>query len=160
MRFEQMTFEEQIKSLTRLHKRINKDFFDNKLKTIHIDIASIKTEEHPDGIAKFTRNAVLFDQKTKSAYLGECICFAWELVDCMAELKTQKEQALVAGGVMLHEMVHQYCFENGIDDTNHGGRWEETAREHNLISIYRDGKQIEDNPSETARLWFYNFYRL
>lgn len=160
MRFEKMDYKQQKKSLYRLHKHINRDFFDNGLKPIEITVENINKGDRPDNFACFSRNAVLVDRKTMTAYEGEKISFSWELVDYMAEQKTQKMQALIAGGIMLHEMVHQYCYENGIDDTNHGGGWEEAAREHNLISIYQDGEQVEDHPTENAETLFYCLYRL
>lgn len=151
---------QQIKALYRLHKRINHDFFDNGLKLIEINIENTNKGDRPDNFACFSRNAILVNRETMTVYQGEKISFSWELLDYMAEQKTQKMQALIASGIMLHEMVHQYCFENGIDDTNHSGGWEEAAKEHNLISIYQDGEQIEDHPTEHAEMLFYSFYRL
>ena len=45
---------------------------------------------------------------------------------------------------MLHEMVHQYCRANGIDDKgDHDDQWYEIARQHGLEHIVDDGTEWE-----------------
>lgn len=159
MRFEQMPHAAKIKTMHRLHRFINKEFFDNKLQEIYLTIENLN-KNNDDVWAGFSRNAYLFNPETKTAYQSMKIAFAWEFEEYLAEQKTQKMQALIMGHIMLHEMIHQYCYESGLDDSNHGGDWEQAAEEHLLHSIYRDGQCVEEKLSTSAEILFYNFFRL
>ena len=131
MRFEQLPHLSQIKTLERLHKYINQNLFENKLSKIDMDIVNIHTK---DAFGMFSTNDIV----------GNRIAISYEMIDVLSQLKYQKEQALCLGAVILHEMIHQYCYENNIDDSNHGGMWYETAKEHGLISIYENGELVRE----------------
>ena len=133
MRFEVLTYSEKIKVLKRLHGYINKNLFDNSLKEILLDIENLSKEEDLYGSFSFG-----------SDLLPEKISISHELIDNVKRLKTQREQVLLLGAVVLHEAIHQYCFENGLDDEDHAGQWRETAEKHGLISIYESGKLIKE----------------
>ena len=159
MRFEQMEFERKIKTMRKFHKRINRDFFNGKLKNIALDIANTNKGQMPDNVAMFTPSALSVNRETLEASFVEKISFAHEFIEIIAEQKTQREQAFAIATVMLHEMIHQYCYENGLDDENHSGEWEKTAYEHGLISIYRNGKLIEEY-ARPATEWIISLYGL
>lgn len=141
MRFEKLDFPEQIKFLKRLHKRINKRLFNGELGKVFIDIENIN-KYYEDGY-----EAAACFRKTSDKYpelFPKAILISHEYERDIESLPTQKEQILQLFGLLLHEMIHQYCYENGIDDGNHNEAWQKAAEEHGLISKYEDGK-----PSET-----------
>ena len=136
MRFEKLGYRDRQNNLQKMHKRLNKSFFNNELNRIVIDFESLDEEGTEKCFGIFLG---------KHPFSGfETILFSYELEDYITELKTQREQILVLGTVMLHEMIHQYCYENGIDDTDHGGRWSEVAEKHGLHSVYKNGERIEE----------------
>ena len=151
MRFEKMDFAEQIKTLTRLHGYLNREIFKKALPTdIVIDICNINKQEGRDFAACFRRNYIIYD--AEGAHTTTAILFGLEFMDDdIPRMKTQAEQAFVLGETMLHEMIHQYCYENNIDDTNHGGKWQETAEKFQLTSIYKDGECISEKPTDIGK---------
>ena len=151
MRFEEKGSMEQIRTLKRLHKYLNREIFQNALsEDIVIDICNInKGERDEDFAACFRREHIAPDMKTRAITLKEAVLFGNEFIyDDIARMKTQKAQAFVLGAVMLHEMIHQYCYENGLDDTNHGGQWLETAERFQLLSAYEDGELLSEELTE------------
>lgn len=160
MRFEEMDFLEQINTLSKFHKRINRDFFNNELKTIKLDVENInKGDPENDGYACFRSKAIFFNPETLTPYFDEKISFDNVFIEFLREQKTQKLQSYYIGFIMLHEMVHQYCYENGIDDTNHANGWSQAALDHHLVSKYTNGKIDYDYPDEMA-VWVFSTYRL
>lgn len=156
MRFENMRYLDQQKILAQFHRKLNRDFFNNELNTIPISIENInKSNNQSDyAYAMFLQSEYLFDPKTKKIYCGEKICFDHIFVDFIASQKYKKNQVFYISYIMLHEMIHQYCFEKGIDDSNHGNGWAKAAADHHFISNYENGKIIEDHPDTTAELIF------
>lgn len=136
MRYEQLTHAGKIKTLNRMHRFINKHFFNNSLRVIPLDIENLSKEEDLNG---------RFSVRNLPGFPPEKISISYELEEDIGKLKTQKEQVLLLGTILLHEATHQYCYEKGIEDKNHAGQWEETAKEHGLISIYEDGTPIEEH---------------
>ena len=59
----------------------------------------------------------------------------------MPKYKTEKEQLYVITIWLLHEMIHQFCHENNIDDglNKHNENFVRVAKEHGLI------RKLEDN---------------
>lgn len=145
MRYEQQNHEGKLHTLRRLHRFINRDFFDSELMDCSIDIASVNSRQ--DIWAGFSR-------------AGPKIIFVPGFADYMREQRSQRMQAVIMGHVMLHEMIHQYCFQNGIDDSNHAGGWKQAAAEHLLHSIYAGGQLIEETMSPAAESLFYYHFRL
>ncbi len=145
MRFEQLDHFGQMRNLKRLHRYINECFFENSLNEAQMDIENL-----PEGVlAMFYIRHVPRDEET--------ISLSYEFMEELSSFKTQKEQTLHLGGVILHEMIHQYCYENGIDDKDHAGQWSEVAEKHGLISRYEDGEPGKENvPAITTLIlsWF------
>lgn len=150
MRFEQKAFIDQIKTLKRLHHYLNRVIFKNALQAdIPIDICNINKEAESNFAACFRCNHIFCDEK--GAHFGVAILFGRELIyDDIATMKTQKAQIFALGATMLHEMIHQYCYENNLDDTNHGGQWKETAEKFHLISNYEEGEPISEYVTQTG----------
>jgi len=149
MRYEQLTHAGKMKTLKRMHRFINKHFFNNSLRVIPLDIENISKEEDLSG---------LFGVCDIPGFpYPEKISISHELEKDIEKMKTQKEQVLLLGTILLHEAIHQYCYENGIEDENHAGQWKETAKEHGLISIYEDGTLIEEHLTITAYITMQSF---
>lgn len=160
MRFEKMDFSERSKTLSKFHKRINRDFFNNELKTIVLDIANInKRDPKNDDYACFRGKELFANDETQTSYFDEKIIFDHVFIDFLSKQKTAILQCYYIGAVMLHEMVHQYCFENGIDDKNHANGWSKAALDHHLVSKYTNGIMDYDYPDEFAAFVF-STYRL
>lgn len=146
MRYEQLDYAGKMKTLKRLHRHINKHFFNNALHSIPLDIENISKEE--DLYGRFSvREYAPFEK----------ISISYELEEDLMKLKTQKEQVLFLGSVILHEAIHQYCYENGIEDKNHAGQWTEEAEKHGLKSIYEDGEQKEEALTLAGYIGLYTF---
>ena len=67
-----------------------------------------------------------------------------DFITRLGKLDTQKEQAKALVRAMLHEMVHQYCAKNDIDDRNHSEQWQRAAADHWLHSVYSQGQPVEE----------------
>ena len=119
MRFERLTFDDKINNLKRLHKHLNKHLFSNCLDEIDIDI------EHLDARAMFYE---------ADDHISICSTYISDVISSLSI----KDQILSLATVMLHEMIHQYCFENNIDTFNssengHNEKYIEEALNHGLI---------------------------
>ena len=58
---------------------------------------------------------------------------------------------------MHHEMIHQYCDENGIEDrespdNDHNQAWAKAAEEHGLSVQYDEDGKLEGQSSSAAEL--------
>lgn len=127
MRFENLLFPNNIRVLKRLHKRLNKELFDGQLNdTIKIDICNLH-----NGLFKTSEKAVA-GFCVPNEIIQESILFDNQFIDDIAAYPTQKLQAIALTHMMLHEMIHQYCYETGIDDHHHGEAWQQAAEEHGL----------------------------
>lgn len=132
MRFENLLFPDNIRVLQRLHKRLNKELFDGQLNTIKIDICNIH-----NGYYKVSEKAAAVFCAPKeiiqpNEIIQERILFDNQFIDDIAAYPTQNLQTLELTHMMLHEMIHQYCYETGIDDHHHGEAWQQAAEEHGL----------------------------
>lgn len=136
MRFESMNYERQMRFLRRLHATINREFFDGALQPITLDICNINKGSDPDDAwAMYGR------EWPGSPYK---ILFAHEFMGYLKRQSAQWAQAEILFQVMLHEMVHQYCKENDIEDTDHNEQWQKAAADHGLHSVYVDGQLQEE----------------
>lgn len=137
MRFENLSEDQRYRFLQRLHKKLNKEVFNGDLEEIIVDVRDITKNRDIKLFACYSRDPQQYYQRYG-------IFFSFEFVDRIKLLKTQKEQALYIVQTLLHEMIHQYCHENGIDDTDHSDEWQRVAAEHQLHSIYHNGEMVEE----------------
>ena len=91
----------------------------------------------------------------------ETIMFDIRLIDDVEKCKTQKDQILLLSITMLHEMIHQYCFENGIKDEGyHDDGWYEIARQHGLEHGVSDDGQSWESIDQWKAYWLKIYFRL
>ena len=128
MRYETLSHSAKMNFFQRLHKKLNHDFFDGELEHIFIDVQNISKHEDLWGL-----------YRDGNEIYPKAILFSYEFEDHIEQLKTQKEQLVVVAYILCHEMVHQYCSENGIDDTNHSAEWQKQAAKRGVLDIYEDG---------------------
>lgn len=137
MRFERMDYTQRRKALKRLHRRLNKRLFGNLLsEKIILCVGNVGGNL----AGRFNPLDGFIDGM-------QCpiIELSHEFVDeDLSKCRTQKQQIYLLTMVLLHEMIHQYCFENGIDDTGHNDRFIEEAKKHGLISSIGNGIYQEE----------------
>lgn len=161
MRYENLEWNDKMKLFRRLHRRLNKGCFKGCLKEVVFSIENLNKKD-PEVWAVFRRPEMDEDQaselldsydshekrKIAMAYIQRMtsgqILFSYEFEDDIKSLRTQKQQVGFLTMVMLHEMIHQCCFEYGIDDTDHSEEWQKTAEEHGLHSIWNNGENVEE----------------
>lgn len=121
------------------HSFLNGELFDGKLTTPYIDFIEIINANSDIPLAMFVKNP---QEKIKPEISEKCAiilsmaqynyCYkSKSLVECNAKIIS----------TLLHEMIHQYCFENGIVDNENGlhtKAFAEQAEKHGLISIYEE----------------------
>ena len=129
MRFENLGYHREQAFFQRLHRKLNKELFDGKLSDLEIDIRNINGYRDEDAFACYHHHSILFSH---------------EFFEYVVKQETQKKQAECIVQVLVHEMIHQYCHENGIDDSNHSEEWQRAAEEHGLHSVYHDGVMVEE----------------
>lgn len=136
MRYEALDFKQKISFFQRLHKKLNKELFAGTLSALLIDV----------------RNLNKTDDKSKWYFAKYCpadlhgperILFTLDFEDTLEQFQYQYQQANFITQIMLHEMVHQYCAQNSIDDSGHSEKWQQAAKDHGLISIYLNGNGPE-----------------
>lgn len=122
---------QKIDLLQQLHDYINRIAFNGQLSAIDIDI---ETLQDADGM--FFPNAIC-----RYGKIGMKTSINTEFIDKLYKLPDdrQKEEIVIC---MLHEMIHQYCFENGIDDTNHNDAFMQAAEKFGLESLYDNGELV------------------
>ena len=153
MRFEKQNQEQRIKTLYRLHRYINKHLYDNQLHSIRISSESYEEGEIPEYLWGIDANGEFIIgntlDKSGQPYYGVFNAHQGITILCatimeVAKMKTQAEQVLFLGMIMLHEMNHQYCYEKGIDDLSHGERWCKIAEDHGLHCEYENNRQMDE----------------
>ena len=173
MRFETKTLQEQINILRRLHRFLNDLCFDNALnEDIIIEIQDMNKYKDEDefvlaicGVRPRPRNhtieydGLLGENTDNDEYeLATAIIFDTIVIEDAKKLKTQKEQVLFIAYIMLHEMVHQYCHENGIEDWGtHDDSWKNIARKFGLSYVF-DCNGTERETIEPWKVWYLNLY--
>lgn len=147
MRYELMTDDQKEKMLERLHKKFNKLFYNNELTLPHFIIADYATSKESPG------------EEAWAGYLINCdiISFSRAIDRDFSMCRTTiKQETIFLARIMLHEMAHQYCSMNGIDDSNHNENWHNVAKSHGLKfeEIYEEEMEM---PSLTAIIAVRNF---
>lgn len=115
----------------RVHKKLNQALFDGQLKDVFIDVQNINTIDHEGELyACYCRypSPIL----TPLGMKNRAILFGHEFVKDVSRLQTEEEQFKFFLQVLLHEMIHQYCDENGIEEGDHNENWREAAWTHEL----------------------------
>ena len=115
--------------LLRLYKRLNKRLYNNSLTLPEIQIADVLYTRE-----KFSTCWAGFKQHTNSFAFSRDI--EKDFIEYRLSIEDQK-RFLCA--MMLHEMAHQYCFANKIDDSYHCQEWQDVANSHGLELKYTDG---------------------
>lgn len=151
MRFEVMEHGQQMRFLQRLHATINQEFFKGELQPIKIDVRNLNKTPDSDIWAMYCRANDLEPDR---------ILFAIEFEEYIERQRTQREQAASLFQIMLHEMIHQYCAETGIDDTDHNEQWQQAAAAHGLHSIYKAGTLQEEWLEPIPALYANSFVRI
>lgn len=129
MRWENMTAEAKQKTLSRFHRALNRRLFGGELKEV------LLYADFVDG----TDGGILGGFGCDSS--REWIFMTGLYEKWIERFATVKGQTLFCVIVLLHEMIHQYCYEHGIDGkehADHGERFKEIAAAHGLVSCYAD----------------------
>ena len=175
MRFETKSLQEKRLTLRRLHRFLNDMVFNNELdEDIIIDIQDINEYKDEGDIYNDAICGIrprhkdhsipledLYKLDNSEIEIATAILFDVKFIEDVGKLKTQKMQILLLARIMLHEMVHQYCRANGIDDkSDHDDQWYEIARQHGLEhGVDDDGTEWEDIERVRAS-WLYMYFRL
>lgn len=143
MRFENLSYSEKRAFLQRLHKRLNRQLFYGQLKPIDIIVENLSG---PNGEKVcFAVYKKTFQYERGELQQSAKISISYEGEDLIAKQHTQKDQAYIVTMLLLHEMIHQYCAENGIDEGNHNENWQRAAADHGLHSVYKNGVIQEED---------------
>lgn len=122
MRFEKMSDDLRFYNLKRLNKCINKHCFNNELEEAEIDMCE---GDEMDFFA-------IYYHPTIYHHYHE-ILVSSETIDRLANYNTIKKQEEALFIIVLHEMVHQYCYENGINDDDHNENFIDACKHHGLM---------------------------
>lgn len=133
MRFERLQPTEQMKFLTKLYTRLNAELFEGSLKGIPVTICDDLSEPNAAGFFHKPHPLVSHDNE----YIAITHGF---IEDSIKPCKYQWHQVVMLTTILLHEMIHEYCYENNIDDTNHNERWQAEAEKRHLHSPYMNGR--------------------
>ena len=125
-----------------MYKQINEKLFDNTLLGAVIEVLDLNHSDRP----RYRRLRYIFYGRFVyiSEWGEEHIWFSYNLEDEIKKKPTQKAQVECLAEIMLHEMIHQYCFEYEIDDDDHSDEWQRIAEQHGLHSYYEFGDCIEE----------------
>ena len=162
MRFELLTRDQKIRFLQRLHNRLNNICFNGELKPVVIDIENLNKDE--TNISAIYGARWKYNNDIMNEEMQKCIIFSLELIDDVSMQDKQSEQFYLLASVLHHEMIHQYCDENGIEDrespdNDHNQSWAKAAEEHGLSVRYDEcGKLIAN--SSWAALWLKGTMRI
>lgn len=163
MRFENLTRNNQLENLCRLHNMLNDGLFKGELKrSVHLP----PIEEWPEetgislpgdsvviGIAHAGKGVVLNAMALFSGHAGfddEEIYFDHTYLKyAVSDFETEEQQIEVIASIMLHEMIHQYIHETGKrDNSMHGRTFKRCCKEHGLIRkayLNGDGRWEHDD---------------
>lgn len=126
-----MSWAEQIRFMKRLHGRLNRGLFGGQLTQPDFSIESVRlSHDDPDGLAWGGYRKAVW--QNGECVIPRCIAIDHTLVDFISGMRTQREQFYLLSLVMLHEMVHQFCDENDIDDQDHNKNFIQAAEKHGL----------------------------
>ena len=130
MKWENMTTEAKQKTLSRFHRSLNRRLFAGELQEVLLYADFVGGTD--DGIISAFRCE-------KSGH--NCIFMTGLYETMISRIQTVKEQPRFCVVVLLHEMIHQYCYEHGIDGkehADHGETFKRIAAAHGLVSCYAD----------------------
>lgn len=138
MRFERLEPDAQMIFLSRLYTRLNSELFEARLKGIPVCIAGSPFE--PDAAGYFHK-----PQPTDRHKNGYIVITRGFIEDSIKPCKYQWHQVVLLATILLHEMIHEYCYENGIDDAEHNEHWQAEAEKRYLHSPYTNGHHEADD---------------
>ena len=127
MRWESMSREAKIHTISRFHRALNRRLFGGELKEV------LLYADFVDGTAEGVFSGFGCDSSR------EWIFMTGLFENMIERFATVKGQKLFCAIVLMHEMIHQYCYEHGIDGkehADHGERFKEIAAAHGLVSCY------------------------
>ena len=110
---------QRVDYLRRAHEILNNYFFDGKLSTPYITICNIDKYGDTDILGLFVSDTskmveTMFTDKSCA------ILFSYRQVDEAGKEKTENAENAHFISTLLHEMIHQYCYENNIKDNDNG----------------------------------------
>lgn len=146
MRYEKMTFHQKIGVMQKLHKDLNKGLFESKLSHVQLSIENLRSNDTAAMFLNPEENLNNFKIENGQLVRNETsrIIFNYDFEEYMTKFRTIREQKYFLMMVLLHEMIHQYCYENNIDDTSHNENFQKEAEAHYLHSKYENGEFIEE----------------
>lgn len=120
-----MTISQAVKFLEEAFDALNKEYFES---TLSRPIITVQTS--PKTYGHFTPKEVWEDGSRKRTY---------HEINLSAEGLNRPTAAVIA--TLVHEMVHYYCYQQGIQDTSRGGvyhnsRFKEEAEKRGLVVDY------------------------
>lgn len=130
MKWENMTTEAKQKTLSRFHRSLNRRLFAGELKEV------LLYADFVDGTDGGIISAFMCGENGHNCIFMTGLYEKW-----IERFATVKGQTLFCVIVLLHEMIHQYCYEHGIDGkehADHGERFKRIAAAHGLVSCYAD----------------------
>lgn len=134
-----MSYNEEQAMLNRFHNRLNECFFSGELKKVRLDFRNInKSDFRNDALGVFYR-----------PFEGEnfldtpLIAIDRDLFDNICNGRDNEKWITCIVSTLLHEMVHQYCYENEIvdvdkDNGKHTEQFANVASEHGLMASRTD----------------------
>lgn len=137
MRFENLSYDNKIKFLQRMHRKLNKYLFNGELSEVFIDISNINKnyDENEKAFAIYHSRGYF---QARDLYDKSVILLSLEALEKIEKYKTQDKQKEFIAYLIGHEMIHQYCDENGIDDWNHSKEWQIEAHKRGILDTYDD----------------------
>ena len=107
------TLSETLESLETMHQRLNDHLFSGQLLPVVITIAPDANKGKKGTLyGHFTTNKVWKDQTSSDRYYE---------INVYSEFLARPIKEVI--GTLLHEMVHEYCAQQGIKDTSRQGHW-------------------------------------
>lgn len=130
MRYENLNHFEKLKLLHDIYDVINEFIMCKALTPAHIDICNLKSELY-----------AVFRVQQIPQLPHENILISHTLEEDLTLAENEKIQIEFLAQVLLHEMVHQYCYEKNIDDRDHNKNYVKVAKGFGL-EINNDGDEI------------------
>ena len=150
MRWESMSKEAKIHTISRFHRAMNRRLFGGDLRDplLYVDFV--------DGTAEGILGGFGCDSSREWIFLTGLY------EQRIERFGTVKGQTLFCVIVLLHEMIHQYCYEHGIDGkehATHGDRYKEIAEGAGLVSCYDSNGDYYNKaaPSLATAVQYYRF---
>ncbi len=140
-----INFKERISYIERAHRILNNYFFEGKLSTPFFNICNIdKYVEH--GILGMFVGDTSKMIETMFTDKSCAILFSHEQLERSENEETENAENAHFISTLLHEMIHQYCHENNIKDSENGihlKSFADEAEKHGLIVWTIDGTNYD-----------------